>query len=79
MPHRLDRITAEIPNSARKPVRVILREKSGQLGANFRIVDMIRRGPMHGTAKGRRIPAARPGYVIRALQEVERLVRWPDS
>jgi hypothetical protein len=69
MPHRLDRITAEIPKSARKPVRVILREKFGQLGANFGIVGIIRRGPVHETAKGRRIPAARPGYVIRALQE----------
>lgn len=77
MPDRPDQIVAEIPKSARESVRVILREKAGQLGADLRIASTTGRGPMRETAKGIRIPAAQLGDVIRALQEAERLTRRP--
>jgi hypothetical protein len=51
MPDRPDQIVAEIPKSARESVRVILREKSGQLGADLRIASTTGRGPMRETAK----------------------------
>ena len=77
MPDRPDQIVAEIPKSARESVRVILREKAGQLGADLRIASTTGRGPLQETAKGIRIPVARLGDVIRALQEAERLTRRP--
>jgi hypothetical protein len=73
MPDKPDRIVAEIPKSAREAVRVILREKAGQLGADLRIASTTGRGPMRETQKGIRIPAARLGEVIDALREVQRL------
>ncbi|MFB0488386.1 hypothetical protein ABIE45_000972 [Methylobacterium sp. OAE515] len=79
MPDQADRIVAEIPKSARESVRVILREKSGQLGADLRIASTTGRGPMRETQKGLRIPASRLGDVIDALREAQRLAGQPDS
>ena len=79
MPDRPDQIVADIPKSARESVRVILREKAGQLGADLRIASTPGRGPMKETAKGLRSPAARLGEVIDALREAERLASRADG
>ncbi|GEN01529.1 hypothetical protein [Methylobacterium radiotolerans] len=58
---------------------MILREKSGQLGADLRIASTTGRGPMRETAKGLRIPAARLGEVFTALREAQRLAGRLDD
>ncbi|GJE49958.1 hypothetical protein GOFOIKOB_2999 [Methylobacterium tardum] len=79
MPGRPDRIVAEIRKSARESVRVILREKGGQLGADLRIASTAGQGSIRETQKGLRIPLGRIGELIDALREAQRLASQLDG
>ena len=72
-----NRIVGEIPKSVRECIRVSLRETGGALGCDLRVATTTGRGPMRETPKGIRIPLARLGEVIRALQEAQRLAGQP--
>lgn len=69
----LDRTVAEIPKGARESIRIALREKGGTVGAEMRVTTLNGRGVRTETPKGLRIPLARLGDTIAALQEAERL------
>lgn len=71
-----NRIVGEIPKSARESIRISLRENGGALGCDLRVAT-TGRGPRRETPKGIRIPLARLGEVIRALQEAQRLAGQP--
>ena len=68
-----DRIVGEVRKSARESIRVVLREKRGDLGIDLRIAATNGRGVMCETAKGLRVPVAQIGDLISALQEAQRL------
>ncbi|MCJ2039301.1 hypothetical protein MKK55_10170 [Methylobacterium sp. J-059] len=68
-----DRLIGEVRKSARESIRVILREKRGDVGLDLRIAVTNGRGGLTETAKGIRIPLAQVGDVISALQEAQRL------
>lgn len=72
-----DRLVGEIPKSARESIRISLRETGGTLGCDLRVAASTGRGPMRETPKGIRIPLARLGDVIHALQEAQRLAGEP--
>ena len=74
-----DRIVGEIPKSARESIRVSLRENGGALGCDLRVATTAGRGPMRETPKGIRIPLARLGEVIKALQAAQRLAEQPTK
>lgn len=68
-----DHIVAELPKSARERIRVVLREKGGNLGCEVRVATKNGQGILCETAKGLRIPLDRLDDVIEALQDARRL------
>lgn len=68
-----DQIVGEVRKSARESIRVLLREKRGDLGLDLRIATANGRGVMCETAKGLRVPVAQIGALIAALEEARRL------
>ena len=67
-----DQIVGEVRKSARESIRVVLREKRGDLGLDLRIAASNSRGVLCETAKGLRVPVAQIGALIEALQEAQR-------
>jgi hypothetical protein len=67
-----DQIVGEVRKSARESIRVVLREKRGDVGLDLRIAAANGRGVMCETAKGLRVPVAQIGALIIALQEAQR-------
>ncbi|MCJ2103908.1 hypothetical protein MKK70_00620 [Methylobacterium sp. E-041] len=68
-----DRIVGEVRKSARESIRVVLREKRGDLGLDLHVAATNGRGVMCETAKGLRVPVAQIGALIDALLEAQRL------
>ncbi|MCJ2106775.1 hypothetical protein MKK70_15615 [Methylobacterium sp. E-041] len=68
-----DRIVGEVRKSARESIRVVLREKRGDLGLDLRVAATNGRGVMCETAKGLRVPVSQIGALINALQAAQRL------
>ncbi|MBO1021651.1 hypothetical protein IPV08_16955 [Methylobacterium sp. SD274] len=68
-----ERIVGEVRKSARESIRLVLREKRGDVGLDLRIAAANGRGEMCETAKGLRVPIAKIGALITALQDAQRL------
>lgn len=74
-----DRLIAEVRKSARESIRLILRDKHGDVGLDLRIAAANGRGEMCETPKGLRVPVARIGDLIRALREAQRMAGATDE
>ena len=68
-----DQFVGEVRKSARESIRVVLRERRGDVGLDLRIAAANGRGVMCETPKGLRVPVARIGDLIAALEEARRL------
>ena len=75
MPERPDHVVAEIPRAARENLRIMLREKRGQVACELKVAEQDARGVMRETPRGVRVPLVRLADVIVALQETEREAR----
>lgn len=75
MPDRPDRILADIPRAARENLRIMLREKRGQLACELKVAERDARGVMRETPRGVRVPLVRLAETIAALQAAEREAR----
>ena len=75
MPDRPDHVLAEIPRAARENLRVMLREKRGQVACELKVAEKDARGVMRETPRGVRVPLTRLADTIAALQAAEREAR----
>ena len=72
MPDRPDYVLAEIPRAAREKLRVVLREKRGQVACELKVAEQDAHGVMRETPRGVRVPLSRLADTIAALQAAER-------
>lgn len=83
MPDRPDHVIAEIPRGARENLRIMLREKRGQVACELKVMEANARGVMVETPRGVRVPLVRLQDTIIALQaaelEAQRLGLLPNA